>query len=193
MTLSQAAFGSDSLLKKVLLVLAGTVFVAIAAQISVPFFPVPLTLQTLAVLLIGLTYGSRLGAITLATYVLEGAAGLPVFANFGSTASLVGPTAGFIFGFILMAYIAGLVADRGEKRIIPMAIMGIIASVALYIPGVAWPMGVASVFGIDAGWVGTTADKIWAGWVSPFLLGDAVKAVLAALIVAGGWSVLKKN
>ena len=191
MTFMQAATGADTLLKKTLMVVAGSLFIAIAAQFSVPFFPVPLTLQTLAILIVGLSFGSRLGAATVVAYLLEGAAGLPVFANGGSTAALVGPTAGFLLGFVLLAYIAGWVAER-TTSLFGMIAGALIASVLLYIPGVAWPMAVAGAFGIEGTWVGSTASSIWTYWVSPFLLGDAVKAILASLVVFGGLKVLRK-
>lgn len=177
----------QTLLFKALMVLAGTVFIAIAAQLSVPFRPVPLTLQTLAILLVGLTYGSRLGALTVAAYLAEGALGMPVFANGGNAAALMGPTAGFLFGFVGVAFLAGLAVEKGLARgIIGTAIVGMVVSALLYIPGAAWPMAIAEMAGVTGKWVGSTASSIWTYWVAPFLLGDAVKAVIAAMVVAGG-------
>lgn len=193
MTLTQATFGTDTLIKKALLVLAGTAFIAIAAQISIPFFPVPLTMQTLAILIVGLTFGSRLGAMTVVAYLLEGAAGLPVFANGGATlAYMFGPTGGFLLGFIALAYIAGLAAER-SKSFGVMVVGAVIGSIILYIPGVAWPMALAEMFGIEGKWVGSSASSIWTYWVSPFLFGDAIKAVIAAMIVAAGWKTLDRK
>jgi len=189
MTLTQALFGQQTLAKKVLMVLTGSAFIAVAAQISVPMWPVPITMQTLAILIVGLTMGARLGATTLAVYLAEGAMGLPVFANGGSTLALVGPTAGFLFGFVLMAWIAGFAADRSLARgVVGATLVGLVASAALYIPGVAWPMAVASAMGFEGSWVGSSADVIWTYWVSPFLLGDAIKALLAAVVVTGAMS-----
>ncbi len=194
MTLSQALLPSNSTLNKALMVVAGSVFVAIAAQIAIPWTPVPLTLQTLAVLLVGLSLGSRLGAAALTLYALEGAAGLPVFANGGAgLAYMAGPTGGFIIGFILMAWIAGLSADFGYRRILPVAFFSFLAAIALYIPGLAWPYAIASAFGVEAGWAGTSIAKLWAGWMQPFLLGDTLKAVLAAMIVTGAWDAIARR
>ncbi len=191
MTFTQAAFGADTLLKKTLLVVAGTIFIAIAAQISIPFFPVPMTLQTLAILAVGLAFGARLGAVTVLAYLAEGAAGLPVFANGGaSLAYMAGPTAGFLIGFVGMAYIAGLAAGRG---FIAMLVASLVAAAFIYLPGLAWPLGVANAFGIEAGWAGLSADKVFAGFATPFLLGDAVKALLAALLVSGAFKALRKS
>lgn len=191
MTFMQAAVGADTLLKRTLMVVAGTIFIAVAAQISVPFFPVPLTLQTLAILIVGLSFGARMGAVTVIAYLLEGAAGLPVFAGGGSTTSLVGPTAGFLFGFIALAYIAGFVAERTKNVVALIAGAGL-ATAALYIPGVAWPMAVAQLAGVEGGWVGATSSTIWMHWISPFLIGDAVKAVAAVLFVTGCTKWLRK-
>jgi len=190
--LTKAVIGHETLLRQAALVLGGTFFIALAAQISVPFHPVPVTLQTLAIMIVGLTFGSRLGAVTLLAYLGQGAAGLPVFASGMSTAALVGPTAGFLVGFVGMAWLAGFVVERGLARgVISTAICGIAISALLYVPGVAWPMAIAEVAGISGSWVGSSADAIWTYWVAPFLLGDAVKAVIAALVIWGGWKALE--
>ncbi|MDP7151049.1 MAG: biotin transporter BioY [Paracoccaceae bacterium] len=185
---------SESLLHKAAMVLGGSLFIAIAAQISVPMYPVPMTLQTLAILLVGLSFGSRLGALTVIAYLAEGAMGLPVFANAMNGAAFFGPTAGFLVGFVGLAWVAGFAVERGlAKGILGTAIAGIVASALLYIPGIAWPMSVAQLSGIEAGWIGREfGSYYWAYFMAPFLIGDAVKAVLAALIVTGGWKVLKR-
>jgi len=189
--LSKAIIGSDTLLTKAALVLGGTFFIALAAQVSVPFYPVPVTLQTLAILIVGLTFGSRMGAVTLTAYLAEGAMGLPVFANGMSAPALIGPTAGFLFGFVGMAWLAGLAVEKGLARgVVTTALCGIVISALLYIPGVAWPMAVAEMAGMSGKWVGSSSSVIWQYWVSPFLLGDAVKAVIAAMVVWGGWKAL---
>ena len=183
MTLSHALFPSRSLPIKALMALAGSIFIAIAAQISVPMVPVPMTLQTLAILIVGLTFGSRLGAATLALYLAEGAVGLPVFANgAGTLAYMMGPTGGFLIGFVAMAWLAGLAVEKGLARgFVSTSIVGIVVSALLYIPGLAWP----------AAFMGKSFDVLWLHWMSPFLAGDAAKAVIAALVVTGGWAVMK--
>ena len=192
MTLTHALFPSMSRLTQVLLVLGGSLFIALAAQVSVPMFPVPMTLQTLAVLIVGLSFGSRLGAATLLAYLAEGAMGLPVFAKAMNGAAFFGPTAGFLIGFVGLAWLAGYAVEKGWARgFVTTSISCIVASALLYIPGVMWPMGVAGAFGLEGGWVGVGADKAWAWFMAPFLAGDAVKAVLAALIVTGGWAAIK--
>ena len=180
-TLTQAAIGHDTLARKAGLVLGGSLFIALAAQVSVPFFPVPLTLSTLAVLLVGLTLGSRLGAAAVLAYLAEGAMGLPVFAGGMNGAALVGPTAGFLYGFVGMAWLAGLAVERGLARgILSTAACGIAISALLYVPGLAWP---AAAMGAGGG-------DLWAHWMAPFLIGDAVKAGVAAMVVRGGWAAL---
>ena len=183
MTLSHALFPSMSLPIKALMAVAGSVFIAIAAQISVPMVPVPMTLQTLAILIVGLTFGSRLGAATLALYLAEGAVGLPVFANgAGTLAYMMGPTGGFLIGFVAMAWLAGLAVEKGLARgFVSTAIVGVVVSALLYIPGLAWPAAI----------MGKTWDVLWLHWMSPFLAGDALKAVIAALVVTGGWAAMK--
>lgn len=190
MTLSQIAFGADTLLKKTLLVIAGTLLITIAAKVQVPFWPVPVTLQTLAILTIALAFGPRLAAVTVLAYLAEGFAGLPVFSGpVAGPAYFTGPTAGFLVGFVLMAYVAGLGAARG---LVPMIGFAILGGALLYIPGLAWPMAVAELFGIEAKWVGSSWASIWQYWLSPFILADVTKAIVASLLVWKSTSLLKR-
>lgn len=192
MTLSKALVPTQSLPARALIVLGGTAFIALAAQVSVPMIPVPMTLQTLAILIVGFAFGARMGALTVAAYLAEGAAGLPVFANGMNGLAFAGPTAGFLLGFVGVAAIAGYAADRGVKGFLGTAAVALLASALLYIPGVAWAMSVAEMFGLDtAKWGAGSFGMIWQYYMAPFLIGDAVKAVLAALVVSGGWAALK--
>ena len=170
--------------KNLLLVVAGSAVIAIAAQISVPMFPVPMTLQTLAITLIGLTFGARMAGVTLLLYLAEGAFGLPVFANGGAgLLKLAGPTAGFIWGFVAMAFLTGWLAKRGPSRgVVKLLLAAIVPAALLYVPGVLW---LATVTGMDM----ATAFTVGA---MPFLLGDLLKSGLAALMVSGGNSMLKR-
>lgn len=183
-TLTAALIGHETQAKKLLLVLGGTLLIALAAKVSVPMFPVPMTLQTLAILVVGLTFGARLGAVTLVAYLAQGAMGLPVFSptTAPGLAAFGGPTAGFLLGFVMMAAVAGWASDRGWTRNLPGAVAtAVAASALLYLPGLAWP-AVA---------MGKTVPELMSGWMLPFLAGDAVKAVLAALVVTGGWAALR--
>ncbi len=191
MTLTQAALGKTTLFRQVLLALGGAAFIAAATQVSVPFFPVPMTLQTLAILIVGLSFGARLGTATLITYLGYGAMGLPVFANGMNALAFAGPTAGFLLGFVVMAGLAGLAADRGiAKGVVSTSLVTLALAALLYIPGIAWPMAVASASGVEAGWVGQEIGYYWTYFIAPFLIGDAVKAVIAALVVTGAWKAL---
>lgn len=191
MTLTVMALGQMTLPRQAALVLAGTALLALASQASVPFYPVPMTMTTLAVLTIGLTFGARLGALTVLAWLAEGAMGLPVFANFNNAAAFAGPTAGFLLGFVAMAFVAGLATDRGVTGPLRLSLVTVAASLALYLPGLAWPLGLAQVAGIDAGWASLSVANALAGFVTPFVAGDIVKAVLAALLVSGGMAALR--
>lgn len=194
MTLSKALVPSQSLLTRTLMVVGGSAFIALAAQVSVPMVPVPMTLQTLAILVVGLAFGARLGALTVAAYLAEGALGLPVFANGANGIAFFGPTAGFLVGFVGMAWLVGFAADRGVKGLVASALVAMAASALLYIPGVAWAMVIAELVGLDtAKWGADSLASVWTWYMAPFLLGDAVKAVLAALVVSGGWAALRSR
>lgn len=184
-TLIQASFGASSVAGKALIVLAGSALIALGAQISVPMLPVPMTLQTLAVVLVGLTAGARLGAGAALVYLLEGAAGLPVFAGGGAGfAWLAGPTAGFLWGFVALAFAAGLLAERGLARGLARTFVGVtLISALLYVPGVLW---LTAATPLDL------SGAVARGMV-PFLLGDALKAAVAALIVTGAWGALHRR
>lgn len=193
MTLSRAVFPSMSLPVQVGLVLVGAVLIALAAQVSFGF-PVPMSLQTLAILTIGFAYGARLAGATLITYLGMGAMGFPVFAKGLNFVAFTGPTMGFLIGFVAMAVLAGLASDKGIRSFVGVAVVALLLSAMIYVPGVAWAMGADAVFGLDASkWGADSFASIWTWYMAPFLMGDAIKAVLAALIVTGGWAVLKRR
>jgi len=181
--------GAARLISAVLLVIAGTMVLAIAAKIRVPFFPVPMTLQTLAVLGIAATYGSRLAVITVLAYLAQGALGLPVFTNtppaVAGPAYFMGPTGGFLLGFVVMAWIVGTAADRGFSRSFPK-LLGtmIVADVIMLALGFAWLAWFAT---LSSGATGLGVAGAFSGGVAPFLLGDLLKAVLAAAAVPAVW------
>jgi biotin transport system substrate-specific component len=184
-TLIQAGLAPQSLTAKTLVVVGGALMIALGAQVSVPMLPVPMTLQTLAVVLVGLTAGSRLGAAAVLTYLAQGAAGLPVFSMGGAgLAWLSGPTAGFLWGFVALAWAAGRAVETGLAQGFVRTLLVVTAiSALLYVPGVLW---LTAVTPLDLN------GAIARGAV-PFLLGDAVKAVIAALVVTGGWAALSRR
>jgi len=170
------ALASGSLAKKAAIVVGGSIFLAVLSQIAVPFFPVAMTLQTLAVMLIGVTFGFRLATATLVLYLLEGAAGLPVFTGFANLAELIAKpyTSGYLAGFLVAAGFMGFMADRGVTR----SWIGMIATL-LVGEVIIFALGVA-VLGYLIGYEASLAAGVY-----PFLLGDALKLVLAALIAKG--------
>ncbi|MGL4257378.1 MAG: biotin transporter BioY [Microbacterium sp.] len=172
------------------LVIAGAAFVAILAQVSIPLWPVPITGQTLAVLVVGAALGAVRGAAALTTYMLVGLAGLPVFADFtGTIAAVAKPSFGYVIGFIAAAFVAGWFAERHWDRRPALAFVGFAAASAL-----------PFVFGIPYLWfildvVGGAELTLWqlleAGLL-PFIVGGLIKAALAALIIPGAWALVRK-
>jgi biotin transport system substrate-specific component len=167
------------LLRDALLVLGGAVAVTELAQVSDHQVPVPHTAQTLGVLLVGAALGWRRGSLALVTYVLAGIAGLPVFANgTGGAATLAGPTGGYLVGFILAAALVGFLAERGWDRT-PwlMALAMVLGNLVIYALGVAWLMAAFHLSLADA----------YLGGVKPFLVFDALKLVVAVIVLPGAW------
>jgi biotin transport system substrate-specific component len=166
------------------LIILGSLVVAAAAQISIPLQPVPITGQTFAVLLVGMVLGARRGAMALALYFAEGVAGLPVFAEakFG-LATVMGPTGGYLIGFIPAAYLVGWLAERGFDRNLFSTLAAMVAgNVVIYVFGIVWLMQ----------FVSPLANTLAAG-MYPFLLGDAIKAVLAALLMPIAWKLVNRS
>jgi biotin transport system substrate-specific component len=170
------------LVAQILLVLGGTALLALAAKITVPFWPVPMTLQTLAVFLIAAAYGRDLAVATLLAYLAEGALGLPVFATGAGLAYMAGPTGGYLVGFVAAAAIVGHAADRGFDRnafvLFGAMMLGEIVILAL---GAAW---LAVLFG---------AEKALAFGVGPFIVTDVIKMALATAVVRAAISLLVKD
>ena len=179
-------FAGHSLTRQVFLVLAGSAFIALLAQfvIRLPVSPVPITGQTLAVLLVGMALGSRLGALAAIAYCLEGI-WLPVFAG-AHTWAHPGTifTAGYLVGFIGGAYVAGWLAERGWDRTIPAtALAMLIGNVVIYIPGLLWLGYMLSPMPVG--------DVLYRGAVL-FLLGDALKIALAMVLFPSLWRLINR-
>lgn len=179
-TLSSMTFtrslARQSFLVQGVAVLIGSAFIAAAAQITVPMIPVPMTMQTFAVLLVGALFGARLGAATLVAYLLEGAAGLPVWAGAGNLASLMAKpaSAGYLIGFLAAAWLVGYLVERGYAR-------NLLGSFAVFLAGNV----VIYLFGVP--FLAALTDwsiALYYG-LAVFVLGDALKLVLAALIREG--------
>ncbi len=183
-SLSEALFLESSVsntqrnIRYAVMALAGSALIALCAQISVPFFPVPLTLQTFAVFLIGLTYGWRLGGITIVLYLAEGALGLPVFAGGKSgLIVLMGPTAGYLVGFLLAATACGWFAELGFDRSYAKLFAALlVGNILLYVPGLLW---LGSIIGWD--------QPVLELGLYPFVLGDLMKIAMAVLLLPSAW------
>ncbi|MGE0238798.1 MAG: biotin transporter BioY [Parvibaculaceae bacterium] len=174
---------SGSWKKQALLVVLGSLFIAICAQISIELPLVPVTMQTFAVLAVGAAFGLRLGAATVALYLLEGTLGLPVFQGFAAgPAVMMGPTGGYLIGFVLAAALVGWFAERGfDRRVLTMFGVMMLGAAVLYVPGLLW---LANFTGYD---------KVLELGLYPFLWGDLMKAALAAVAFPTAWSFLGKR
>ncbi len=176
--------GTGLLVKQAVLVVLGIAALAIAAKIRVPMWPVPITMGTFAVLTIGTAYGARLGLVTMLGYLLIGALGFDVFA--GSSAEkygltyMMGGTGGYLVGYLLATVLLGALAARGWDRSVgKLALALVLANVVIYVPGLLW-------LGQLFGW-----DKPILEWgLTPFLLGDAIKLALAALLIPAVWKLV---
>lgn len=180
-TLTDALMPRRSLPVTIGLILAGSLLVALGARAEVPMVPVPMTLQTLAISVIGLTFGARLATLTLLAYLAQGAVGLPVFAGGAGLAHLAGPTGGYLAGFVAMAWLTGFLAERGFGRgFVRLFFAAFLPAMLLFVPGALW-LAAVTPLGLPG--------AIAAG-VTPFLLGAVVKSAIAAMVAAGGWRAL---
>ena len=146
---------------------------AVGAYIHIPVGPVPIVLSTLFVLLSGLLLGSRWGLISMGLYLLVGAIGIPVFVGGrGGLAHFFGPTGGYLFGYILSAWVTGLISERSHKSPVIQIIAIIFGSLAIYVTGVPWLKMVTNM---------SWAKSLMVGML-PFLIGDAVKGAAALML-----------
>lgn len=165
----------------VLAVVAGSLLLTVSAKIQVPFYPVPMTMQTLVVIGLGLTLGPVRGAAAVALYLTQGALGLPVFAGTPEKgiglAYMMGPTGGYLAGYLPAAALAGWLAERGwDRNAFTAMLAALLAGAVIYVPGLLW-------LGSVVGW-----DKpVLAFGLYPFIPGDVMKAVLAAIAFPAAW------
>jgi biotin transport system substrate-specific component len=173
-----------NLINNIILVVAGVAITALSAQASIPAFPVPFTFQTLAVLVIGSTYGTARAAITMGAYALVGALGLPVFQGASSGWNvLFGYTGGFIIGFIFAAALAGRLAELQWSSNALKALAGFVMSTVV-IYGLGIPVLAMNAYGSDL--LAATNGML------PYLAWDFVKAVIAAGLIPGAWLLVNK-
>ena len=194
LTLSQAIVPERSLVTDVLLVLAGSVVVALFAQLTIPLFPVPITGQTFAVLLVGAALGSKRGGLALLVYFGEGLLGLPVYQG-GNSAwvpnrfgepYVMGSTVGYLVGFVLAAFVVGWLAERYGMSRAPskMVLLLLVGNVVLYVPGLIWLQMWLTAHAVPA--------SVWQAGLLPFLPGDALKLMAAAIVGPAAWDIVGK-
>ena len=182
--LARPASRSRAALYDLGLVLAGSLLVALAAQLEVrlPFTPVPVTGQTFAVLLVGAAFGWKRGAAAMLAYLAEGASGLPVFAGsaFGAQV-LLGPSGGYLLGFVPAAAVTGALAERGwDRRFLTTWAAMALGSATLFAVGLSWP-GLWAVVG---------REHVIAAGLLPFVPGDIAKQLLAAVALPSAWKLV---
>jgi biotin transport system substrate-specific component len=167
--------GSLNLLRSAILVALGTALLTLSAKVNLPLPYVPMTLQTLVVLMIGAAYGWRLGCVTVMAYLAEGAIGLPVFASpVGGIAPLIGPTAGYLFGFVVAAFVTGWLSERGwDRSVLRLFVAMAFGHILILAAGFGW-----LAFGMKLG-----VEKAWLVGVTPFIAPSLVKNALGATLV----------
>jgi biotin transport system substrate-specific component len=178
------AHGVPRPLRALLLALLGSALLTISAKLEVPFYPVPMTMQTLAVLVLGIAFGARLGAATVLLYLAEGAVGLPVFAGTPElgigVAYMMGPTGGYLIGFVLSAAITGWLTERRHDW--PALVLAVAAgSIVVFIPGVLW---LAQLIGFE---------QSIAHGLAPFVWGTLLKGAIAVALGMVGAAVVQKR
>ena len=164
----------------------GSIALWVSAKVQVPFYPVPITMQTLVVLGLGAAMGWRLAGATISLYMAQGALGLPVFAGTPEKgigfAYMAGPTGGYLLGFVIAAILVGyLVKSGASKNVFKTFAIMVLGTAVIYVPGVAWLSGFIGV------------EKAINFGLLPFLYGDLLKAALAAGIFPAIWMLLGKS
>lgn len=161
-------------------VIAGSLLLTLSAKVQVPFYPVPMTMQTLVVIGLGLALGPVRGTAALVLYLAQGALGLPVFSGTPERgiglAYMAGPTGGYMAGYLLAVPLAGWLAERGwDRNVVSTMAAALLAAAVIYIPGLLW---LGTIVGFD---------KVLAVGLTPFIPGDIAKAVLAAIAFPAAW------
>jgi biotin transport system substrate-specific component len=176
------ATAGNRVMRALLLVVAGSALLTVSAKIQVPFWPVPMTLQTGVVLALGAALGWRLAGATVFAYLAQGAAGLPVFAGGAGLAYMAGPTGGYLLGFVVAAVTVGWLAERGWDRNLATAFAAMLLGDALlFVCGVGY---LSSLIGFE--------QAVAAG-LMPFLAGEALKIALATALLPAAWHILRRG
>jgi biotin transporter BioY len=170
-----------TLLKNIVLVLGFAVLTGISAKIKIEIGPVPITMQTLIVLLSGALLGSKRGVLSQIIYLFLGLAGIPWFSRGGGMTYIFSPTFGYIIGFILAAFFVGFLSEKGFDRKIEKAISAMLLSnILIYLPGLLW---LTKFVGFE---------RVLAVGFYPFIVGDLIKIFLAGLILPSAWKIFEK-
>ena len=178
---------STNALRFVVLAFAGSLLIAVSSKVQIPFYPVPMTMQTFVILGLSMALGWRLAGATLALYLLQGMLGLPVFAGSPEKgiglAYMMGGTGGYLLGFLAAAVTCGWLGEKGwDRNVFKTAAAMFIGNALIYIPGILW-------LGLLFGW-----DKPIIEWgLTPFILGDITKIALATAVLPLAWKFLNKN
>lgn len=164
--------GTSSYLKNILLILFGSFLLAVSAKVQVPFWPVPMTMQTFVVFLIGMSYGMRLSIFTLLVYIIQGALGFPVFATGTGLAYLMGPTAGYIYGMFFAVTLIGFLAEKGFSSSYFLSLISLL-------------IGSIIIFSIGVGYLGLIVgyDKAISFGLLPFIPSELFKIALAVVLM----------
>ena len=171
----------QKVLKIFLLVFFGSILLTISAKIKIPFYPVPMTMQTFKVFIIGMSYGWKLAFSTLVIYLFEGALGLPVFAKGGGLLYLTGPTAGYLYGMTIAAGVIGIFAELGYNNSYFKSLVSLsIATFIIFLCGVGY---LGSLIGYD---------KALAGGLYPFIPSELFKIALAIVLIPTILKVINK-
>ena len=173
--------------RNVVLIAFGIALLTLSAKIQIPFYPVPITMQTFVVLAFAMACGWKLGGLTVISYITLGAMGLPVFAGTPEKgigiAYMLGPTGGYILGFVLAAACVGYLAERGwDRKWFKTFLAMLIGNIIIYVPGLIW-------LGSLVGW-----DKPVLAWgLTPFLFGDIAKIALAMIVLPSAWKAVNRH
>lgn len=172
----------NRLLRASLLVLLASALLTVSAKVQVPFWPVPMTLQTGVVVLLGAALGWRLAGSAVLLYLAQGALGLPVFAGGGGPAYLLGPTGGYLAGFLVAAVAVGWLVERGWSRTLASSAAALL-------------LGDLLIFACGLGWLSLLVgvEQALAAGLLPFLAGEAVKIALAACLLPYAWTLLSRR
>jgi len=192
--------GAARLATNLATVVLGSLLLWASAKISVPITPVPVSLQSFAVAALAAAFGWRIAVSTLLLYIAQGLAGLPVFAYGGGIQYLMSPSFGFILGWVPMAFIIGLAADRGNSgKLLPLFAAMLVGDAVSFAFGFSWLLAAGNII-LSTGaalpkWLDATnlLGSAFDGAIKPFVLWDIVKMAFAAFTVAGVWQIAKKR